>query len=293
MGGSAGLKVQTVFEYQSGRLSLSLHPASAHDNPLQSLDLPKGALRLADTGYFHIDRFQTLNQRQVYWLTRVPAHIRVGEAEGNTQSLVEWLEQHATAGCCDAQVHLTGRHFDCRLLAQRVSAAVAQQRRDRAQADAQRRGRAVTPQVLTLCDWTVLATNLSPSQLSLAEALTLLRLRWQIELLFKLWKGQAVFQHWRSHQPWRILCEVYAKLLMLVVQHWFLLLTCWDLPDRSLFKAAQTLRKHAFHLAAVLFDFPRLLLALDLIRRTVSRCRLNKRRAHPATFQRLMSLSFP
>lgn len=291
-GGSAGLKVQTVFEYQSGRLRLSLHPASAHDSPLQSLDLPQGALRLADTGYFHIHSFQALNERQVYWLTRIPAHVRVWQPEGHAQSLVEWLEQHATEGCCDALVRLSGQQFACRLLAQRVSAAVAQQRRDWAQADAQRRGRMVTPSVLALCDWTVMATNLSSSQLSLAEAVTLLRLRWQIELLFKLWKRQAVFHDWRSQQPWRILCEVYAKLLMLVVQHWLLLLACWDLPDRSLFKAAQTLRKHAFHLAAVLFDLPRLLLALDLIRRTVSRCRLNKRLAHPATFQRLMSLSY-
>ena len=137
-----------------------------------------------------------------------------------------------------------------------------------------------------------MATNLSVAQLSLAEALTFLRLRWQIELLFKLWKGHALFMAWRSQQPWRILCEVYAKLLMLVVEHWFLLLACWEVPDRSLFKAAQTIRKHAFHLAAVLFDLPRLRLALELIRRTVSRGRLNKRQAHPATFQRLTSLGY-
>lgn len=300
-GNSAGLKVQTVFEYQSGRLRLSLHAASAHDSPLQTIALPQGALRLADTGYFHARSFERLNEGQVYWLTRVPAHVQVWENEGRARPLVEWLEQHTVNGqcacacacACDASVCLTGQKLACRLLAQRVTPAVAQQRREQAQAEAQRRGRSVSPGAWALCEWTVMATNLSVAQLSLAEALTLLRLRWQIELLFKLWKSHVVFKEWRSQQPWRILCEVYGKLLMVVVQHWLLLLACWDVPDRSLVKASQTLRKHAFHLAAVLFDLPRLRLALQLICRTVSRCRLNKRQAHPATFQRLMSLGCP
>jgi hypothetical protein len=250
-------------------------------------------LRLADTGYFHVQSFQQLNERQVYWLTRIPAHVQVWENDDRATSLVAWLEQHADPdGCYDAPVRLTGQKFACRLLAQRVTPTVAQHRRDQAQTEAARRGRAVSPTAWALCEWTVMATNLSFSQVSLAEALTLLRLRWQIELLFKLWKSQALFKAWRSQQPWRILCEVYGKLLMVVVQHWFLLLACWDVPDRSLWKAVQTLHKHAFHLAAVLFDLPRLRQALDLIRRTVSRCRLNKRQAHPATFQRLMSLSY-
>ena len=290
-GSSAGLKVQTVFEYQSGRLRLSLHPACAHDSRLQTLDLPKGALRLADTGYFQVTSFQALNERQVYWLTRIPAHVQVWDAENRAHTLADWLERYAGEDGYDAPVRLTQQHFACRLLAQRVAPRVAQQRRARLQAEAQRRGRPVSPRAWALCDWTVMATNLALSQLSLTEALTYLRLRWQIELLFKLWKSQAMFQTWRSQQPWRILCEVYGKLLVVVVQHWLLLLACWDVPDRSLFKAVQTLRKQAFHLAAVLFDLPRLRLVLSLLRRTLSRCRLNKRQAHPATFQRLMRLS--
>ncbi|MBI1929081.1 hypothetical protein HYR99_33150 [Candidatus Poribacteria bacterium] len=32
----------------------------------------------------------------------------------------------------------------------------------------------------------------------------LARVRWQIELLFKLWKNQGYLDEWRSQKPWRI-----------------------------------------------------------------------------------------
>lgn len=293
-GSSAGLKVQTVFDYRHGRLSLSLHPAQRHDCPLQTVDLPAGALRLADTGYFALDHFDQLSQRGVWWVTRVPAKTRLWDAHDQKWTLSQWLKQHAQAGWYDGWVLLTAKRWPCRLLAQAVADDVAAQRLARLQADARKRGTRVSAERAALCHWTVCVTNLPADQLSLEEALLVLRLRWQIELLFKLWKSQAQLSAWRSHQPWRILSEVYAKLLALVVQHWLLMLGCWDVPDRSLVKAVQVLRKHAFHLAAVFAHPARLTSVLRLLQRTLRRCRIQKRRVHPATFQRLANPSaFP
>ncbi len=142
---------------------------------------------------------------------------------------------------------------------------------------------------LTLADWTIYATNLSPGQLSVAEALVLGRVRWQIELLFKLWKSQGHLDRWRSTKPWRILCEVYAKLLTLLIQHWVFLSSSWEYPDRSLSKAAQTVRKQAWYLASVFDSAQRLIEALRVIQRCLAAgCRINKRRADPHTYQLLL-----
>ena len=81
-------------------------------------------------------------------------------------------------------------------------------------------------------------------------------MRWQIELLFKLWKSHGRVDESRSTKPWRILCEVYAKLLAMLVQHWVFLVSFWAYPDRSLTKAAQTVQKHALHLASAFTERP-------------------------------------
>ena len=143
------------------------------------------------------------------------------------------------------------------------------------------------PVTLALCDWTILVTNLPPETFPPDDILCLQRLRWQIELLFKLWKSDLSLNEWRSQQPHQILSEVYAKLLLALIQHWLLLLGCWQNENRSLVKAAKALRKHAFHILATLPDFTRLLHTLRLILPTLDRCTVQKRKARPATFQLL------
>ena len=55
-------------------------------------------------------------------------------------------------------------------------------------------------------------------------------------------------------RPIRVWIEFYGKLLALLVQHWLILVSAWQRLDRSLYHAAQVIRKHAFHLATVLMD---------------------------------------
>lgn len=189
----------------------------------------------------------------------------------------------------DLAVSLGVAHrLPARLLARRVRREVAALRR-RVRREAKRRGQPVRKTRLALEDWQIFVTNVPAARLSLADALVLARARWQIELLFKLWKSHGRLDEVRSSQPCRVLCEVYAKAIALVLQHWACLLGCWQFPHRSLTKAAQLVRHHALALAIALPSRRRLRAALALLRDGLhAGCRMNRRRANPSTSQLLL-----
>ena len=120
---------------------------------------------------------------------------------------------------------------------QPVPQEVADQRRRRIRTEARDHGRTPSAVVVALAAWTILITNAPPELLSLAEALVVAKVRWQIELIFKLWKSHGQVDQWRSEKPARIMGEVYGKLLAMLIQQWVFIVGCWAYPDRSLVKA--------------------------------------------------------
>lgn len=282
----ATLKVQTLLDYQTGRLDFRLAHGRQHDCPLQTTELPAGSLRLADVGYFKVGVFETLNARGVAWLSRLPARVGIWTGEKVTHVL-DWLNAQG-GDCLDQWVELTAQRFAARFIALRVPPHVAEERRKRVREAAKsRKYSQLKAETLKLCDWTLIVTNLDAEALSVHDALRLLRLRWQIELLFKLWKQHLSLDKWRTKQPCHILSEVYAKLLLALVQHWLLVLGCWDEENASVVKAAFFLRKQSFRLLSVLHDFVTLVRTLSAILPQLARCKIQKRKARPATFQLL------
>ena len=94
-----------------------------------------------------------------------------------------------------------------------------------------------------------------------------------------------------SRKPDRILCELYAKLVAMIVQHWVVLVSGWEHVDRSLVKMAQTIRQYAWELAKAVgrrVELRRIIGELRTIFGTC--CRVDRRKKHPATCHRLLSL---
>lgn len=292
--GQAALKVQVQFDYCSGQLNqiiLQAGRAADRNAPVQQTALPAGALRLADLGYFNLPVMTTWNAQGVYWLSRLQAGTALYNRAGERLELLRQLPAREQAPV-DQEILLgSDQRLPCRLLAVRVPQSVADQRRRKLHAEARRKGQTVSHARLALADWTIFVTNAPAAKLTLHEALTIARCRWQIELLFKLWKSHGQIDSSRSANPWRVLCEVYAKLLVMIIQHWLLLVSCWSYPDRSLTKAAHTVRSHALHLAAHLACIAQLVEALTVIQRCLAvGCRINKRRTAPHTYQLLAAL---
>jgi Transposase DDE domain len=209
------LKLQGRLELRTGQLEgPQLQAGRASDRAaLLPTTLPSGTRGLADWGYWSLDTLQTLAQQGVCWLARWQVQTAVYDTPGQQRDLLALLEAPPTE-TMDVAVELGEAHRrPARLLVVRVPLAVAHEYRHRLRATARKKGRTVSTRRLALAAWTMLVPNVPSERLTVREVHMLGRARWQIELLCKLWKSQGRVDESRSLKPWRILCEVYAKLL--------------------------------------------------------------------------------
>jgi hypothetical protein len=292
--GNAAVKIEVRLDLLSGALhGPLLQDGRAHDqsSPIHQAPVAKKVLRLADLGFFDLDKFQEIQTQDAYFLTRLKVQTSLFDPSGEQLVLPSFLRGQPTNEV-DVPVLMGASHrLPVRLLAIRVTQEVASERRRKLKAEARRKGQTVSKARLELADWTILVTNVPGELLSLKEALVLARARWQIELLFKLWKEHGRIDECRSKKPWRILCEFYAKLIAMLIQHWIFLVGCWQNPDRSLVKAADTVRSAAFALAIAVDGAIDLTVVIDRLAYCLSvGCCMNPRKKKPNTYQLLLGV---
>jgi DDE family transposase len=293
---ASALKCGVQLDLLTGALSgLDLADGRASDQRLgvQQAPLPKGSLRLADLGFYDLGVLGSLSAAEVYWLSKLEPTALISDATHSNCPLLAFVTSLGDLAQWEGQVWVgRGRRLRARLMVKRVPQEVADQRRRRIRKSARDKGHNPSAVALALAAWTILITNIPAEMVSLEEALIVVKVRWQIELLFKLWKSQGRVDRWRTEKAARIMCEVYAKLLALVLQQWVLAVSCWMYPDRSLVKAAQVVRDHAVELASSRARPERLEEVLETIQRVLKRtARMNTRLKHPNTYQLLLALT--
>jgi hypothetical protein len=104
-----------------------------------------------------------------------------------------------------------------------------------------------------------------------------------IERLFRLWKEHGHLEDSRSKQPWRILTEIYAKLAVMVIQQWLLHEGWWQGPHRSLFQAAQVVRREANLIMRALSKGSLEEVLSDILSSMCTGCHMETRRHRPNT----------
>ena len=294
--GTAGMKCGVQLDMLTGAIcgmDIVDGRAADHSLPIQHAPMPAGSLRLADLGFYNLTVLQTLTDAGSYWLSRIQTNSRLRVPGQRKQSILEVVTALGPIDEWESPVIIgTNVRIPARLLIQRVPAEVAAQRRQRVENEAHGKRRPVAKDALALTEWTIVITNVPREQLSVAEAMVLLKIRWQIELFFKLWKSHGRVDEWRTKKPARILCEIYAKLIGLLFQHWVLVVSTWENPERSAMKAAKIVMTYATELAMTQRDPARFLAVLLMLVQTVRRwARMQKRQKRPSTAQRLLALT--
>ncbi len=290
---TSGLKLSVDWDLLSGRLDgPHLAAARQHDAALlpHHQALQAGEVSLRDLGYFNLETFADIQHQGAYWVSYYKQKTTTTSLAGEPLDLVKHLPQTA-GGTLDIQVCLGKvKPLKARLVAVRLPPGRVRKRRKHLREVARRKQQPISERALKLAQWLVIVTNIPASLLTLEEICVLLGCRWQIERLFRLWKEQGRIDEWRSQKPWHILCEIYAKLIACVLQHWICLLALWPFPDRSLHQASKTIRQYVYWLLNVLHHRAKCAAMLTRLRQNLQAgCKIGRSAASPHTYQRLLA----
>jgi len=286
----AALKVQLSFDYRAGCLNaLELTSARSPDqrSALLTHCADPGSLQIFDLGYFDQTRLAALAAQSAYFVTRLHDQTALYCPDtGQRLELAQLLRNlPGRSGELDIELGAKAR-LPVRLIAQRLPPAVVEERRRKAHAKARRWGKTCSQRQLELLAWNVWVTNVPADGLTVEQVSLVYGVRWQIELLFKVCKSQARLDqigHWSAA---RLQCQLYARLLGVVLFHW--LLSPWRFVPTELSppKAFRCLRRKS---AALLLGADVLTQVLDTLTAAFVRfARKNSRQTAPSTYQQII-----
>jgi hypothetical protein len=242
--GKMGFKLGVRWNLQSGRLEINVMDLKQNDQKSRVVDevMPKGALHLGDLGFFKLKRFADWSDKGICWLSRFKVGTRVFTRDGHPLDVAKFLATHTG----DVRLPIImgiKTPVKCFLIAAPIPEDARAKRMARLKEEARLDQRPISRQKQALAAFTIYVTNMDA--LTFRQAHILARMRWQIELLFKLWKSHVRVLDSRSADPIRQQCEGYAKLIAAMVQHWVLLVSDWSFLETSPLDALRLVRDHA------------------------------------------------
>jgi hypothetical protein len=290
-GPDAALKIQLTFELLCGRIdTVDFEPGRSPDQTYDGHGqaIQSGALYMSDLGYFVVKRFQQIDQHRAYFLSRFDLQTAIFTPEtGEQLDLLAWLRTQAQP-CVETEWLVGAREkLRCRVIVMRLPQEVADRRRQKARETAQRKGRTPSLRHLELLGWNIYMTNVPATMLTFHQVWVMYSVRWQVELIFKVWKSQIALDRVAGRHRERILTELYAKLIGAVVFDFLMAPFRLIEHELSRVKVHHIIQHYALRLAQRLSSIEDIVELLDKI---ISRCLKDARtdkRKRPTTLRKL------
>ncbi len=278
-GGSASdaaIKIRFGDDLKSGRFFYRLQEGSTPDNKTGNgvvEEVHEGSLRISDLGFFTIQAFCDLQAKGAYYLSRMKSGVnlyRPHEDGGEVVplDLVAYVTR-MTVERRELEVCLKGQDgvFTTRLVLEQVPEEIRKLRIRRMNEVNRKKGRTTSQRAKILAGVNLYITNAPSSLLPGSQCRLLYRIRWQIELIFTLWKSNFALAQVAGIRKERVLCTLYAKLLCIFVTTKLVFWTrneVWNTRKRALseYRASKVLQTFLPDVCHVLLVAPARVIAV-------------------------------
>jgi hypothetical protein len=229
-GGSAskaGACLQFEFDLKSGQvIDLSLTAANRPDvrDAVEVLDtVENNDLVIRDLGYYAFPSFSNISSKGAFFISRLGSKTNVYEMkDGELQKLDfkalyhKMKSNHLSCIYKDVLIGNEAR-IPVRLVIELMPDAVYEQRMRKTHKIHKKKGYQTSEEYKFMSRFNLFITNVPKEMLPDEVVSVLYRMRWQIELIFKIWKSVIGIHHTRKMKYKRWLCLLHFKLLLMIV----------------------------------------------------------------------------
>lgn len=226
-GGEAMLKLQFNYDLLSGQIQ-DLKPYSGRDSDYKyQKESEKGfkanSLYIRDLGYFDTAHFYELDQQGAYFLSRSKSNQNyyTKDEKGNYHKLE--IENYLPKDgerieLKDIYVGVAKKRVKVRLILEQVPKEIQKKRAARLKrASIKQSKRKISEERKKMSQYNIFITNASEEQLPIEQIRIVYTLRWQIELMFKIWKSIFKIDKIKKMSIFRFECHLYAQLINIVL----------------------------------------------------------------------------
>lgn len=224
----ANCKLQFCYDYKSGRISLfdelsGTVPDQRYSRNISKL-IKKNSLTIFDLGYWVFDTFYEIIEKRGFFISRLNTQVTLYQLIGSNYIKIELDKILPKYKKINTEMNLyirkDKRYFGVRIIAFRTPKEVGDTRRRRLKKSGKSKKFIPSKKSLILCDWSIFITNASTKDIPSDMIRTCYRIRWSIELIFKSFKSVLNIHKTNvKKNPNRLICELYAKLIMAVIVH--------------------------------------------------------------------------
>ena len=178
---------------------------------------------IRDLGYYSSDVFKTFIQKGAFLISKLNVKTFVYEIKNNTYQQIDfgklhkWMTRNKLRQI-EKQVYIgLETKIPVRLIIDIVPEEVFAQRIKKVNKQNKRRGHKTSDEYIERSQFNLIITNIPFEKIPARAIITLYHTRWQIELIFKIWKSTFGIHKIGKMKYYRWLCNLYVKLILIAI----------------------------------------------------------------------------
>jgi hypothetical protein len=253
----SGICIQLEYDLKTGNIAefktTSANVPDSKDAQQTKDNIEKSDLILRDLGYFGLNVFEEMIRKKSSFISKLNTQVSIFEQKDEQFKALDFKaisKRFEKTNCQQMELEVfmgMSTKIPVRLVIEKVPEQIYKQRMEQAIKNAKKKGCKVSAEYSIRQQFSCYITNI-PKQTLKAEAIReIYRLRWQVELVFKIWKSTYNIEKTRSMKYTRWMTLFYARMLLMLI-HWQIYHVCRKARQRlenkllSITKCMQTLR---------------------------------------------------